>query len=437
MSTINLIDAAKFYNNHPHQTSAWSWLQDQLSPAQLEEFAEKYRAAPAPSAPATSLITADQCKAIFGRAITDKQLSDFNDCLDRFDIDTPARIRHFIAQIAHESGGLKWLKELASGKAYEGRRDLGNTLPGDGPRFKGAGVIQLTGRFNYEQFAKSINDMRVMEGCDYVASNYPFTSAGFWWNNNHMNSLVDSGATCRQVSKRVNGRDPANGLKEREDYFAVAVKVIPDDLPSTSSSGPKTTPTAKSAASSVLDVPYFYQLDSTVVSGGKSQGGRMCFSSSCAMLLEFLKPGSLPGANGDDLYLKRVFDFGDTTEATPQIKALESFGVKARFVQNADFKLIEEQINRGVPVPCGFLHHGHVDAPSGDGHWLCVVGYTPKGVIVNDPFGDMDLINGSYDNRPAKGLQYSHKNFGRRWMVLNDGTFAPGKGWAIFAEPAS
>ena len=356
MSTINLIDAAKFYNNHPHQTSAWSWLQDQLSPAQLEEFAEKYRAAPAPSAPATSLITADQCKAIFGRAMTDKQLSDFNDCLDRFDIDTPARIRHFIAQIAHESGGLKWLKELASGKAYEGRRDLGNTLPGDGPRFKGAGVIQLTGRFNYEQFAKSINDMRVMEGCDYVASNYPFTSAGFWWNNNHMNSLVDSGATCRQVSKRVNGRDPANGLKEREDYFAVAVKVIPDDLPSTSSSGPKTTPTAKSAASSVLDVPYFYQLDSTVVSGGKSQGGRMCFSSSCAMLLEFLKPGSLPGANGDDLYLKRVFDFGDTTEATPQIKALESFGVKARFVQNADFKLIEEQINRGVPVPCGFLH---------------------------------------------------------------------------------
>jgi putative chitinase len=432
MNSINLIDAAKFYNDLSHQKSAWQWLQDQLTTEQIDGFAEQYRSAPPPQAPETALITADQCNAIFGRDITPDQLVDLNSCLDRFDIDTPARIRHFIAQIAHESGGLRWLQELASGKAYEGRRDLGNTQPGDGTRFKGAGAIQLTGRFNYEQFAKSINDMRVMEGCSYVASQYPFTSAGFWWNKNHMNSLVDSGASCRQISERVNGRDPANGLQEREDYFATATKFIPDSVSPTQAEKPAG---VSVAGGNPLDVPYFYQLDSAVFAQGEAQADRMCFSSSCAMLLEFLKPGTLPGPNGDDIYLKKVFTYGDTTDAASQIQALESFGLKARFNQNCDFSIIEEQINRGIPVPCGFLHHGHVDAPTGGGHWLCVVGYTPTGVIVNDPFGDMDLINGTYVNRVAKGLQYSHKNFGRRWMVLDNGTYAPGKGWAIIAEP--
>jgi hypothetical protein len=153
------------------------------------------------------------------------------------------------------------------------------------------------------------------------------------------------------------------------------------------------------------------------------------------MLLEFLKPGSLPGPNGDDTYLKKIITYGDTTDAASQIQALESFGLKARFIQDGDFSMIEQQINRGIPVPCGFLHHGHVDAPSGGGHWLCVVGYTPTAVIVNDPFGDMDLINGPYLNGNGKGLQYSRKNFGRRWMVLNNGDYAPGMGWAIIAEP--
>lgn len=67
-----------------------------------------------------------------------------------------------------------------------------------------------------------------MDGVDYVATNYPFTSAGFWWHLNGMNAFVDQGATCRQVSAKVNGRDPANGLVDRETYFARAVAAIPD-----------------------------------------------------------------------------------------------------------------------------------------------------------------------------------------------------------------
>lgn len=172
-----------------------------------------------------SHLTADQAKRIFGRTITPDQLSDLNACLVRFEINTPARIRHFVAQIAHESCGLKYLKELASGIAYEGRHDLGNVKPGDGKRFKGGGAIQLTGRSNYQAFANFIGNPQVMEGCDYVARVYPFTSAGFWWHRAGMNALCDRGASVRQISRRVNGG--YNGLSDRERYYAIACQVIP------------------------------------------------------------------------------------------------------------------------------------------------------------------------------------------------------------------
>lgn len=172
----------------------------------------------------TQLITKQEAEALFGNPIYDTELKDLNACLKRYQINTPARLRHFLSQIAHESGGLKWMKELASGDDYEGRSDLGNNQPGDGRRFKGAGVIQLTGRANYQAFADEIGDPRIMEGCDYVATNYPFTSAGFWWKNNNMNALCDSGATVEQVTKRVNGG--YNGLDDRIHYHEKALKLI-------------------------------------------------------------------------------------------------------------------------------------------------------------------------------------------------------------------
>lgn len=65
-----------------------------------------------------------------------------------------------------------------------------------------------------------------------------------------------------------------------------------------------------------------------------------------------------------------------------------------------------------------------------------VVGYTPKSVIVNDPYGDLDLVSGVYGSRDGAGLQYSRKNFGRRWMVdeTNQYACAPGRAWAIIVE---
>lgn len=177
-----------------------------------------------------------------------------------------------------------------------------------------------------------------------------------------------------------------------------------------------------------LAVPYFSQRDSAVA----GQAARMCFSSSCAMLVAFLKPGVLSGANADDTYLRQVQRYGDTTSAAAQLQALKHYGIKARFSQKTSFEDLIRQIERGVPVPCGFLHHGTPGAPTGGGHWLIVTGYTAdrKAVIVNDPWGEADLPSGRYINTNGKGLNYSRKNWGPRFEVEG-----PGSGWAILVDP--
>jgi GH24 family phage-related lysozyme (muramidase) len=196
-------------------------------------------------------------------------------------------------------------------------------------------------------------------------------------------------------------------------------------------------PASTGGASRILTVPYFRQTDSAQL----RQRDRTCFSSSCAMLLETLKPGTLSGANGDDAYLAVVQRFGDTTEATAQNQALAHYGITARLVQNADFALIEQQIARGIPVPCGYLHRGPVHRPGGGGHWLIVIGYEQKHVVVHDPWGEPDLLSGATLNGNGRQLRFSRENFGRRWMVepIGGGAYrhAPGKGWAVVVDSIS
>ncbi|MFZ9754185.1 MAG: C39 family peptidase [Cyanobium sp.] len=164
-------------------------------------------------------------------------------------------------------------------------------------------------------------------------------------------------------------------------------------------------------------MPRFQQCDSAQL----AQRDRTCFSSSSAMLLETIKPGTLKGPNGDDQYLAVVQHLvvgdgkrqtsGDTTDASAQPRALAHYGVTARLVQSADFQLIEQQIARGIPVPCGYIHRGPVDRPTGSGHWLIVVGHTPTQVVVNDPWGEPDLIGGTTLNPNGMGLRFSRLNY--------------------------
>jgi hypothetical protein len=174
-----------------------------------------------------------------------------------------------------------------------------------------------------------------------------------------------------------------------------------------------------------LQVPFYAQMDSS----DRDQAARMCFSSSCAMLLAYLKPGVLTGPNGDDQYLKRVLQYGDTTNPSAQIRALSSYGVKAKFTKVAGWRTLEDQIAAGIPIPCGFLHRGAVTAPSGGGHWLCVVGHTKTDLIVHDPFGKADLVTGATIGGTARFAKYSRQYFGPRWQVEGTRT-----GWAIIAE---
>lgn len=152
------------------------------------------------------------------------EINELNECLMRFEINTPARIRHFLSQTAHESAGGLYMKELSDGWYLEGREDLGNTEPGDGPKYKGAGYLQLTGKANYRELADYLGDEKVMKGVDYVANRYPFTSAGVWWEKNQMNELIDSGASVKVVTRRVNGG--YNGLADRESYYLRCQSVI-------------------------------------------------------------------------------------------------------------------------------------------------------------------------------------------------------------------
>jgi putative chitinase len=171
------------------------------------------------------LISKPQLAAIWecdASLIHNAEIDEMNACLVRYDITTPQRMRHFLSQTAHESGGGRYKKELASGAAYEFRDDLGNDEVGDGPKYKGAGYIQLTGKYNYLRLSEYLCDPLVMDGVDYVAENYPFTSAGYWWMDNDMNELIDNGADVLAVTRRVNGG--THGLADRHHYYDICMK---------------------------------------------------------------------------------------------------------------------------------------------------------------------------------------------------------------------
>ena len=221
------LDFVSNYKGDPNQKQALLKFAGSVLAKQPELMSDAADWVPLYRTPVSEKVTKEQLAKIWGCSptlIKDSEVSELNRCLTTFNITTPSRKRHFLSQTAHESGGGRWKEELASGDAYEGRKDLGNTQSGDGPRFKGAGYIQLTGRSNYTAFSNYVKDPKVMQGCSYVADNYPFSSAGFWWMSNNMNSLCDTNPTVEQVTLRVNGG--YNGLDDRKMYYNRCLSVL-------------------------------------------------------------------------------------------------------------------------------------------------------------------------------------------------------------------
>lgn len=187
-------------------------------------------------------ITPQLLREIAGTSVSKsivEHLSEFlPEVMDDYDINTRLRIAHFLAQIAHESAHFRTLEEYASGAAYEGRKDLGNVYRGDGRRYKGRGVIQLTGRHNYRKYGKLIgvdlenNPERAAE------PEISLRTAAEFWKQNNLNDHADND-DVRSITRRINGG--FNGLTDRMNKLARAKRALKAATP-TARQEPKATP---------------------------------------------------------------------------------------------------------------------------------------------------------------------------------------------------
>jgi len=182
------------------------------------------------------------CEAIFEHLITyhhfkaclpyarsqDRNLffDPLNHAFREFHIDSIPRIAAFIAQVAHESGSLRWKQEIASGAAYEWRKDLGNVYRGDGRRYKGRGIIQLTGRSNYEWASKELgidlinNPLRAVE--PVISSRI----ACLYWQSRSLNKYADMNSRqgFRMITRKINGG--YNGWMDRLRHWRIAREAL-------------------------------------------------------------------------------------------------------------------------------------------------------------------------------------------------------------------
>lgn len=149
--------------------------------------------------------------------------------MHRYEIDRPLRQAHWLAELMHESGEFWYVSEIADGSAYEGRKDLGNTEPGDGKRFKGRGLMQLTGRANYAAYSK-------YAGIDFIQAPELLTEprhavdvSGWFWYSRGLNAYADRDDVF-QIAKRINGLNrltgKPNGYEKRREYLARAKGVL-------------------------------------------------------------------------------------------------------------------------------------------------------------------------------------------------------------------
>ena len=174
-------------------------------------------------------ITLEQLATATGadKSLAKAFLNAVNVAIEAHGIKTPARVCAFLAQIGHESGGLRYTRELwgptHAQQGYEGRHDLGNNHVGDGFKFRGRGLIQITGRTNYERMGKLL-------GIDLIANpdlletlSTAAMSAAAWWEAHGLNGLADAGS-FDAITRVINGG--TNGAAQRRELWAKAKAAI-------------------------------------------------------------------------------------------------------------------------------------------------------------------------------------------------------------------
>ena len=142
---------------------------------------------------------------------------------EKYEINTPVRQQHFIAQCAHESDHFQTTQEYASGAAYEGRKDLGNTHKGDGKRFRGHGLIQLTGRANHAAASEALDHDFVANPEDAAIFPWAGEIAGWYWHTHELNRHADRD-DMRAATKAINGG--LSGLRDRTAYLDQAKRAL-------------------------------------------------------------------------------------------------------------------------------------------------------------------------------------------------------------------
>lgn len=171
----------------------------------------------------------------------------------------------------------------------------------------------------------------------------------------------------------------------------------------------------REAKETVLKVRHYSQRDNN-----HPEWWRQCNSSTHAMLLNFLKPGSLPDvSDADDKYFcNHIEPFGDTTDWAVHTRALEGFGIRSEFRTNLDFDDLDRSLELGYPIPIGVYHKGTIQNPAG-GHVLLIIGKKGDNYIANDPWGYGFL----YDDHKGTGVEYpAAPSLERRWLTDGDKT---------------
>ncbi len=172
------------------------------------------------------MITGEQLQEIIPKSTAARRieyLPFIQQAMQEFEITSYLREAAFLAQLAHESGSLRYMEEIASGKEYEGRKDLGNIQLGDGVRYKGRGSIQLTGRINYKTYGDLLGVDLISDPALAATKEIAFRIAGQFWKSHGLNELADR-QEFKRITKQINGG--YNGLEDRLKFYERAKKVL-------------------------------------------------------------------------------------------------------------------------------------------------------------------------------------------------------------------